>query len=150
MKKIILLLILILGISSCSSKKYYTLDHLWHCSIDNTSYDISYEASNDEKISFAVKVDSIENEHIPLYFKANEYISCVEYDGKKYDEIQYERYYGELPYSNNEFIIHCYLSEKGKETNYKYISLNMEKSINSLIISNKMERIHYIEINFKK
>lgn len=150
MKKIVLLLILILGISSCSNKNYYTIDHLWHYSEDNIVYDITYAENAEDKISFKIKINALDDNKIPLYFKANEYISFVEVNNVKYDEIQYERYYGEILHSNNDFFIYCHLNEKGKKINYNYVNLKIVSSINTLIISDKMTRIHYIDVDFKK
>lgn len=150
MKKIILLLILILGISSCSNENYYTIDHLWRYSEDNIVYDITYAENTEDQISFKMKINVVDDNQIPLYFKANEYISFVEVNNVKYDEIRYERYYGEILHSNNDFFIYCHLSEKGKKINHDYVDLKIVSSINTLIISDKMTRIHYIDVDFKK
>lgn len=150
MKKFCALLILILGISSCSNKNYYTIDHLWHYSEDNIAYDITYVENNKDQISFKIEINALDDNQIPLYFKANEYISYVEANELKYDEIRYERYFGEILHSNNDFFIYCHLNEKGKKINYNYIDLKIVSSINTLIISDKMTQIHYIEVDFKK
>lgn len=149
-KKIILILIVIFVISSYPYKDYYTIDHLWHYSEDNIVYDITYVENTVDQIIFEIKINTLDDKQMPLYFKANEYISSVEVDGVKYDKIRYQRYYGEILYSNYNFYIYCQLSEKGKKINYNYVYLNIEGAANTLIISDKMKRIHYIDVELKK
>lgn len=149
-KKLILLVVLIFVFLSHPSKDYYTVDHLWHYSEDNIDYDITYVENTVDQIIFEIKINTLDDKKIPLYFKVNEYISFVEVDNVKYDKIRYQRYYGEILHSNNSFYIYCQLSEKGKKVNYNYVNLKIEGSVNMLIISEKMKRIHYIDVNLKK
>jgi len=153
MKKLILFFMLPFVFTGCaSSKDYYPLNSVWNYSFDSTQYTLKYIGYNTDYISIEVTIENLDSdEKYPLYFwKNNDYFSYVKLDNTKYDIVRYGRYYGEIEYTENKFVLNCYLSDKGKKKNLDKIKLTMSNPVNTLLpIPGKMFELHCIRIDLK-
>ncbi len=148
-KKILLSLILLLSVSSCDNRTYYPLGHKRTYDLDDINYSIEYFERDNKKIGITVDVASSIDEKLPLYFETSKYISYINCNGNKYDKVVFGWFYGELPVTTNneKLLIYCYLTNKGKKTNY--IDVTVDYSFTTLMIGKHFKKIHYIQINFK-
>lgn len=155
MKKLVLFLIMLFTLTGCaSSKDFYSLNTVWNYSLDSTQYTLEYKSLTQDFISIEVTIENlVDGKNYPLYFSSkNECFSYVEVDNTKYDIVRYGKYYGEIEYTENKFVLNCYLSAKGKKKKLDRIKVTMDDAISTLYPNrnpNRMFELHYIRIDLK-